>query len=239
MMHWTPVQVARRAAELLVTGAETRVLDVGSGPGKFCLIGALATVGHFTGVEQRPYMAEFAANLVRKYDIPRVRFLQANAMDLNWRLYSAFYFYNPFYENLDPDKKIDEFVELSLSLHDQYIRIARERLGEAPSGTRVVSFHGMGGDMPDGYRRVLQEFCDIGNLDLWIKNPSAEEVISFQTTSPRCEELQALCFSALDRPEDRRSVSFRDSSDGRALRSGGSLRRSSFQTPCPEPPILC
>ena len=44
-MHWTPVHVARRAAQFLVTGPETRVLDVGSGPGKFCLVGALATQG--------------------------------------------------------------------------------------------------------------------------------------------------------------------------------------------------
>ena len=49
IMHWTPVHVARRAAQLLVTGPKTRVLDVGSGPGKFCLVGAMATLGHFTG----------------------------------------------------------------------------------------------------------------------------------------------------------------------------------------------
>ena len=89
IMHWTPVHVARRAAELLVTGAETRVLDVGSGPGKFCVIGALATLGQFTGVEQRPHMVDFSRSFARKYKIPRVHFLRANAMDLNWRLYSA------------------------------------------------------------------------------------------------------------------------------------------------------
>ena len=123
--------------------------------------------------------------LLDKYAIPRVHFLCANAGDLDWSRYNAFYFYNPFYENLDPDKKIDERVELSPSLYDQYIRMAQERLAEAPSGTRVVTFHGMGGDMPDGYERVLQEFQDIGFLELWIKNPSPEELISFQRISRR------------------------------------------------------
>ena len=194
--QWTPVQVARRAAQFLVAGPETRVLDVGSGPGKFCLVGALATLGHFTGVEQRPHMVEFSKNFARKYDIPRVHFVCANAGDLNWRLYSAFYFYNPFYENLDLDKKIDECVELSFSLYDQYIRMAQERLAEAPSGTRVVTFHGMGGDMLDGYERVLQEFRDIGFLDLWIKNPSPEEIVSFQRVSSKLEDFHAPCLSA-------------------------------------------
>src|SRR4030095_5525386 len=60
VMYWTPVHVARRAAQLLVTGADSQVLDVGSGPGKFCLVGALATLGHFTGVEQRPHMGGFS-----------------------------------------------------------------------------------------------------------------------------------------------------------------------------------
>ena len=233
IMHWTPVHVARRAVELLVTGAETRVLDVGSGPGKFCFIGALATPGHFTGVEQRPHMVDFSKNFARKYKIPRVHFLRANAMNLNWRLYSAFYFYNPFYENLDPDKKIDQRVELGPSLFDQYIMMAQERLAEAPSGTRVVTFHGMGGGMPDGYERVLQEFWDIGNLDLWIKNPSPEEVISVQSTSQRPENLQAPCLAAPDGPnaENRLSVHFRALTDDRASRSEESLRRSSVQTP--------
>src|SRR5207244_1254082 len=42
--HWTPVAVARRAAELLVGAGARRLLDVGSGPGKFCIVGALTTL---------------------------------------------------------------------------------------------------------------------------------------------------------------------------------------------------
>ena len=51
--HWTPVEVARKAAVFLVREPGTRVLDIGCGPGKFCIVGALATDGRFTGVEQR------------------------------------------------------------------------------------------------------------------------------------------------------------------------------------------
>src|SRR5713226_861432 len=45
--HWTPVAVARKAAEFLVNERETRVLDLGCGPGKFCIVGALTTEAHF------------------------------------------------------------------------------------------------------------------------------------------------------------------------------------------------
>ena len=39
-LQWTPVRVAAEAAKLLVTVPGTRVLDIGCGPGKFCLVGA-------------------------------------------------------------------------------------------------------------------------------------------------------------------------------------------------------
>src|SRR6185437_914320 len=40
---WTPVSVAVRAADLLVDDPSTRVLDIGSGVGKFCIVGAAFT----------------------------------------------------------------------------------------------------------------------------------------------------------------------------------------------------
>src|SRR4051812_34171547 len=69
-VHWTPVVVARRAAELLVTGRGTRVLDVGSGVGKVCIVGALTSDGEFTGVEQRGTLVRIARDVVRRYAIP-------------------------------------------------------------------------------------------------------------------------------------------------------------------------
>ena len=59
-MHWTPVEVARRAAALLAVDPTTRVLDVGSGVGKFCLIGALTTRATFVGIEQRENLVTVA-----------------------------------------------------------------------------------------------------------------------------------------------------------------------------------
>ena len=37
-VYWTPVRVARRAAQIFDDLGVSRVLDVGSGPGKFCIV---------------------------------------------------------------------------------------------------------------------------------------------------------------------------------------------------------
>ena len=52
-IHWTPCKVATLAAELLVKSPDDRILDVGSGAGKFCILGALHTPARFVGVEKR------------------------------------------------------------------------------------------------------------------------------------------------------------------------------------------
>ena len=51
--HFTPIKIAKAAAQFLATEPNIRILDVGSGAGKFCFVGALTTNAHFTGVEQR------------------------------------------------------------------------------------------------------------------------------------------------------------------------------------------
>jgi tRNA G46 methylase TrmB len=38
--HWTPLSVARKAANFLAAETNARILDIGSGIGKFCLAAA-------------------------------------------------------------------------------------------------------------------------------------------------------------------------------------------------------
>ena len=59
-IFWTPVAVAAEAAKWLVTAPGVRVLDIGCGPGKFCLVAASLTDGNFTGVEQRKTLVDVA-----------------------------------------------------------------------------------------------------------------------------------------------------------------------------------
>src|SRR5690606_3892441 len=97
--HWTPVGVAKRAAEFLADTPGARVLDIGSGAGKFCLVGATYTRGHFTGVEQRGKLAALSNRLAETYNIHNVNFIHQNIMSISFSDYNAFYFYNSFHEN--------------------------------------------------------------------------------------------------------------------------------------------
>src|SRR4051812_11246359 len=57
---WTPIEVAEAAASFLAPSPLVRVLDIGSGAGKFCIVGAARTGAHFSGIEQRPHLVAVA-----------------------------------------------------------------------------------------------------------------------------------------------------------------------------------
>jgi hypothetical protein len=45
----------------------------------------------------------------------------------------------------------------------------RERLHRARRGTRVVTYHGFGGDLPPSYRLELEEEAGTERIELWVK----------------------------------------------------------------------
>jgi len=168
--HWTPVEIARRAAQLLVIDSTTRVLDVGSGVGKFCLVGALTTPGQFVGVEQRTHLVKFAQKLVTTFQIPRVKFVEGDVRSLDWSQFHGFYIYNPFVENLySSDVQIDQTVKFGEIRYKELVQWVQKRLHLLPVGTRVVTYHGFGGEMPPGYELKVEEPGEGDFLRLWIK----------------------------------------------------------------------
>jgi predicted RNA methylase len=166
-LHWTPVAVAMRAAELLAPSASARVLDVGAGVGKVCLVGALVTGAMWWGVEQdaaQVSAAHHAAWALGAGD--RTRFVQGDGSRLAWDEFDALYFYNP-------------FTTLMLAPHAspflRYATIQRtlqrieQRLAAARAGTRVVTYHGLGGKLPPGYTLAVREPAGSDALELWIR----------------------------------------------------------------------
>src|ERR1700730_3953157 len=128
-IFWTPVAVAAEAAKLLVTAPSTHVLDIGCGPGKFCLVAASLTDGRFTGVEQRSDLVAAARQAAKDLGLPRrslgedgstVEFLHGNLTDVDFANYDAFYLFNPFEENIFPGHKIDRTVPLSPTSFKRY-----------------------------------------------------------------------------------------------------------------------
>jgi SAM-dependent methyltransferase len=166
-LHWTPVAVARRAAEFLVRAPGTRVLDIGCGPGKFCIVGALATQGRFTGVEQRKHLCDLARSVIEQADLPNAEIVHGNALEIDFASFDAFYLFNPFEENLETTLRIDASVPLGGDLYEKYSEHVARQLMRAPLGTRVVTYWGVCEEVPLGYE-CLESPLDPG-LKYWEK----------------------------------------------------------------------
>ncbi|MEP4534627.1 MAG: methyltransferase domain-containing protein [Cyclobacteriaceae bacterium] len=167
-VHWSPVQVAKKAASLLVDRPGTKVLDSGSGAGKFCLIGAVISDGLFIGVEQRKNLVDVSNSIFSQYGISNAQAIHANILSIDFREYDAFYFYNPFMENLCVDQRIDSTVSLSEKHYETYVRYVHNQLMGLPNGTKVVTYSSNGLKIPLCYRKK-ETYMD-GLLELWVKN---------------------------------------------------------------------
>jgi SAM-dependent methyltransferase len=166
--HWTPLDVAKCAAEFLVPENDVRVLDIGSGVGKFCLAAAkYKPYGLFYGVEQREQLVDQANDCAKKLDVNNVLFIHGNFTQLDFRHFDHFYFFNSFYENLKGTEKIDYTIEHSLALYNYYNRYLYKQLKEKPNGTRIATYHSLEDEIPPCYYVVKTEFG--GLLKFWIK----------------------------------------------------------------------
>lgn len=161
--HFTPVHVAQAAAHYLVKGPNTRVLDIGSGAGKFCMVGAASTEGHFTGVEQRKNLHRLAVKLAKKQGSERVEFIHSNIMGVDFEAYNAVYYFNAFYENIVPNSAIDQALILDKNLYTLYTQYLREQLDKMPLGTRLVTYFSFMDEVPNSYK------IKAADLDLKLK----------------------------------------------------------------------
>ena len=175
--QWTPVSVARVAAARLVQHGARRVLDAGSGPGKFCTVGAGAhPLVTFIGIEQRVGLVSAARQVAKRLGVTNAHFVLGDALARPWRRFDGFYFFNPFTENLwgAPDVFDARAGGAKRRFRTEALRVAH-RLREADRGSVVVTYHGLGGPLPSSYELVCEENCGSGHLRTWLKARDHEE----------------------------------------------------------------
>jgi hypothetical protein len=153
---WTPLDVVRRAALWLEELGVRSVVDIGSGVGKFCVAGALATSCSFTGIEQRSPLATVARNLARALAVDdRVSFIDGRFGEVETPMADCYYLFNPFEENLfSADEALDNQVELSAERFRTDVRHVRSLAVGLPVGAYVLTYNGMGGRLPDYLNEV-------------------------------------------------------------------------------------
>jgi predicted RNA methylase len=167
LKHFTPLSIAQKAAEFLSL-PNTRVLDIGSGAGKFCI-----TAGYhfpetfFYGVEQRHELHYLAESINRYTGLPNVNFIYGNVTQINFKEFDHFYFYNSFFENIDQMYQIDDTIELSEGLYNYYTQYLHMALSAKPSGTRLVTFYSLEQEIPPDYRLADVSYDTL--LKMWIK----------------------------------------------------------------------
>ncbi|MDB4946339.1 MAG: hypothetical protein JWP97_5873 [Labilithrix sp.] len=168
-LYWTPVEVAVRAAALLVDRARARILDIGSGVGKFCIVAGAVANAEVRGIEHRPHLVEIARSAAERIGV-EVSFDGGSIAEQDPAAIDGFYLFNPFAENLCTRTDcLDGTVELSAKRFNGDVVATELLLSRARPGARVVTYCGFGGDMPEEYDLVLRERSGGGRLELWVK----------------------------------------------------------------------
>ena len=166
--HWTPLGIARLASGFLAADNNVRILDIGSGAGKFCLAAAYYKPSAFYyGVEQRKNLLSHADSARKILRFRNVSFIHGNFTQLDFRNYDHFYFYNSFYENLAGTDKIDDSIDYSGELYNYYNMYLYKLLQQTPSGTKLAAYHSLEDEMPAGFQIVNVEMDSM--LKFWIK----------------------------------------------------------------------
>lgn len=166
-IHFTPVKIAKVAAFYLAEKSGTKILDIGSGAGKFCMVGSACTEGYFVGVEQRKNLCVAARNISKKYQLTNLEFIHSNIMDIPFKEYDAFYFFNSFYENVSILPSIDNQFELRRELFDAYSLYVKTQLDEKPIGTKLVTYFSFLKEIPASYE--VKYACFDDKLKFWEK----------------------------------------------------------------------
>jgi len=166
--YWTPVAVIRRIVQHLTERGVRRVLDVGSGPGKFCVVAAASAEGiDFVGIEHRPHLVTIAERLRCEIGTSNVAFRLADVTRATWSEFDAIYVFNSFAENVfSTNDRLDESVELTHTRYVAEVLRCSRKLASLPEGTLLVTYHGLGGPIPDAYTRLSVEPVGSGWLNV-------------------------------------------------------------------------
>lgn len=193
-VHWTPVAVAEIAIQWLTGGGAQRVLDVGAGAGKLCVLGALLMRDvTFVGIERRPALVAEARRVARLLGVSdRAEIRQGSLDSVDGAEFDAFYLYNPFAESLTDDgddDRIDDDVATGVGPFTSNVQRVQAWLRDARDETRLVTLHGFGGAVPLSYRRIARLPVGLDALAAWEQTGPPRRAHSVE---PRAPQLLAL-----------------------------------------------
>lgn len=150
--HFTPVKVAIKAAKFLAEESSDKILDIGSGIGKVCCIGATVTNAHFYGVELRSSLSKLSTRISREHKIKNVHFINSDFTKLDFSKFQGVYFFNSFHEYFDESCVLDETSRVSLDMYRKFHADLVKKLNECKSGTRLVTYYTFKNKIPSTFQ---------------------------------------------------------------------------------------
>ena len=116
--HWTPSDVIKETLNFLCIKENSKIIDIGSGVGKFCISGAvLKPKCSFYGVECREKFVDISIKIKDDYRIDNSYFINRDFSAIDFNNFNGVYFFNSFQENIDDKAVIDELSQLSYDLY--------------------------------------------------------------------------------------------------------------------------
>ncbi len=164
---FTPISTGQIAAQWLTEDKNKSILDIGAGVGKFCITGAKCTNSYYCGIEYRKSLVNVACDIISAYRLENTSVLHGNMVDVDFMNFDAFYLFNPFYENLSCNYRLNDEVELNESKYGYYLKHVEKQLEKTKTGTRLVTFHGNNFEIPESFKKIKQ--TEDNYLKLWIK----------------------------------------------------------------------
>ncbi len=165
--HFTEVDVAIKASELLTSKPGRKILDIGSGVGKFCFVAGAYAEASFTGVDYRKQYIELCDELTIKHNFKNVNFIHSDIVDIDFKEYDHFYFFNSFEEHANVVSRMDNSKETSTQKFLKYSHFVREQFDNLPVGTGVVTYYAYSNQIPNSYE--LESIHFDGTLKYWVK----------------------------------------------------------------------
>ncbi len=165
--HWTPIEIAKKAIAFLAADGRKSILDLGSGSGKFCIVAAAYSNAEIVGVEKRKNLVHLSKKLAENLQLENVSFIQSDLIDLDFKKFDSFYFFNSFEELINSKDKLDKTLELDEISYRHYLKILSQKLEGTTIGTRIVTYCGDCSEIPDSFELIKN--TNKGKLKFWEK----------------------------------------------------------------------
>jgi hypothetical protein len=155
--HFAGCYAIKLAAAFLSESAQPKILDIGSGSGKFCQLGALLQPqSHFTGVEYRASLVNLAIEISASLSLANVAFLHQNVIDVSFVDFNSFFMFNPFLEHRNSVARMKDFTDVPEN-ETIYFSHVYEQFAHCVPDTRIVTLYVSHSQIPNNFTCVDQK----------------------------------------------------------------------------------